>query len=435
MKARVLLFCAVLLPAIAAYSVLYRQAFPFPYQDDYHAVVRFASDFQSLPSWKQKTLAIATAQHNEYKLGFTHSVVALDLQLSRHLNFFFLAILGDLFLLPVAYLLWQTYGRVESDPALRLLAFLPISSLLFALTYWETIDWPMAGIQNISIVWFSLLTIYVLIPTKTVALSPTRLILACCAAALAAFTSANGFLLGPLGLLFLLPRRAYRAAALWCLSFVAPLAAYLYHYVPLPHPKHHYFYITRPLFFLAFLGGVIPFRWVAVLLGLGIVTLLGLALRSRFDRINPVACYFSLWVLATAALVAWVRGTAGVYVAYRYSIYSLMLLIFCYSFIAHRFATRSTTVRKWFYATVAIAAAAFCFAADVRADRKLADRRATVVAGMEHYCADPALNSPMIDPVVIKLLPTEADQERLDLNQGIQTGIVAPVCNQRPAKR
>ena len=429
MKSRVLLLAAALLPAVAAYAILFVQVSSAPYQDDYRAILAFAADYQRLPNVKQKILAIATEQYNEYKLGFEHSVVAAELQLTRHLNFLLLSVLGDLALLPIAYLLWLVYQVPESDQAGRLRAFLPISFLFFALTYWETLDWAMTGLQNVPVVLFSLLAIYFLIPDRASASSGTRFTLACLTAAFAAFTSANGFLLGPVGLLILLPRRAYARALFWCLSFVVPLAAYLYRLVPMPHALTRSSNITRPLFFFAFLGGFVPSPWFAALAGLVIVGIMGLAVRSRYDQCNPVAFYFSLWILLTAGVVAWVRGAAGVAVVSRYGMYSLLLLIFCYAFLSHHLAIRSPAgIRKGFYATALVAAIAFCVAVDVHAYQKLGERRRMVLAGMELYRANPAVNSPMIDPRIMIATPSEQAYERGMLTEAIKRGIYSLGC-------
>lgn len=68
MKTFLLLF-VVLIPVIAALAILYRQALPVPYQDDYATVLSFAANYDQLPSFTAKALYIATAQSNEYKLG------------------------------------------------------------------------------------------------------------------------------------------------------------------------------------------------------------------------------------------------------------------------------------------------------------------------------------------------------------------------------
>jgi hypothetical protein len=429
-RIKFLLVFLVLLPGIVAFGILYRQALPLPYQDDYGTILSFAADYDQLPSVATKGLYIAAAQSNEYKLGFEHSIVAAEIEVTHHLNFAFLTALGDLFLLPLAYLLWRTYRGDESeedegDLNRRLLAFLPISFLFFSLTYWENLNWTTTGLVNIPVIFFSLLAIYLLLPRKMIEPTRARLLLACLAAVLAAFSSANGFLLGPVGLLILFTRRAYARSLVWCASFLLPLAAYLYHYTRLVHPADIGSYATRPLFFLAFLGcGAIPFRWPAAVLGIVILRILWLALRTRFDRTNPVAVYFTVWIVATAALVAWVRGAVSFAVGGRYSIYSILVLIFCYCFLGQYLPDRWPEFdRRRFYRVCLTLAVCICVLADIHAYRKLDARRQMVLSGIELYRANPQINSPMIDQNLLKAYPDEAAYERDSLTNAIQKHI------------
>jgi hypothetical protein len=371
---------------------------------------------------QKKILYIAAAQANEYKLGFEHSVVASEIELTHDLNFSFLNTLGDLFLLPLGYLLWRTYREDDNDLRRSLLAFLPISFLFFSLTYWENLNWVTTGLQNIPVIVFSLLAIYLLLPRNMAETPWIRLSLACLAAALAAFTSANGFLLGPVGLLVLLPRRAYARSLVWCASFVIPLAAYLYHYTRVVHPVMRTSDITRPLFFLAFLGcGAVPSRWPAAVLGVVIVGVFWLAVRSRFDRINPVAFYFTAWIVGTALLVAWVRGAVIFGIGSRYSIYSILVLIFCYSFLSQYLPGRWPTFdRKRFYVACLGLSVCICLFADIHAYGKLGARRQMVLTGIALYRADPEANSPMIDQNLLKGFPAERGYEQKALTDAIE---------------
>jgi hypothetical protein len=417
-----LLILAVLLPAIAAFGILYRRSLSVPYQDDYDAILAFALRYGQLPTLKAKVLEIATLQHNEYKLGFEHSVVAAELELTHHLNFTFLTVLGDLLLLPLGYLLWRTYQQDEKGLARRLLAFLPISLLFFSLTYWENLNWATTGLQNTPVILFGLLAIFFIAPGK--APSVAHLLLGCLAAALAAFTSANGFLLGPVGLWILLARRAYAGSVAWCASFILPLAAYLYHFTPSVYVVQRFVYITRPLFFLGFIGCAVPFRWVAAPLGLVLMSIFVLAVRSRFDRTNPVAFYFTVWIVATGCLVAWVRGAGTFVIASRYSMYSSLMLIFCYSFLAQYLPGRwSIFNRTRFYVTSIVLAVCFCCLADVYAYKILQTRRRSILAGIESYRANPQVNSPLNNPEVEQGVPKEKAFEQGMLTEAIQKGV------------
>ena len=408
-------------PAIAASWILYRQALPLPYQDDYHAILEFAVKYEQLPGLEPKILIITTAQHNEYKLGLEHTILASELEATHHINFTFLTVLGDLFLFPMGYLVWLIYRQDGPD---RLLAFLPIAFLFFALTYWENQNWAMTGLQNTPVILFSLLAIYLIAPRDAHSIATPRLLLGCAAAALAAFTSANGFLLVPLGLPIFLPRRQYTRTLLWFAAFLVPLAAYLYHLSPVPHQIGRRPYITRPLSFFGFLGTVSDYRWPAVFLGMVIMIVVLLAVWFRFDRANPPAALVTLWILLTGCLVAWVRGAAGIATGSRYSFYSILMLIFCYSFLAHALPARWPAFnRKAFYVSATVLAALFCCAADLRAWQKLELRRQMVMTGIEHYRARPDVNSPMIDPNVVREIPKEIPYERIMLTEAIHSGV------------
>lgn len=419
----VLLFFAVLSPVIVSFGILYRQALSVPFQDDYEAILAFSIAYHHLPGPRAKVLDIATAQSNEYKLGFEHAIVASELELTHHLNFKFLPVLGNCFLLAIGYLLWRTYST-DGDLRFRLFSFLPVSLLFFSLNYWQNLNWAMTDLQNIPVVFFSLLTIYLLVQVQPSGPTPLRMSAVCIAAALAAFTSANGFLLAPVGLLFLLLRRAYARSLVWCLSFVVPLAAYLYHYIPQPQKLHRFFYLTRPAFFFAFLGNAVQKRWAALLLGLVLFAVISLAALVRFDQTNPVASYFTVWLVATAGMVAWVRGGSSFAIASRYSIYSNLLLIFCYSFLAQYLPDRLPRLnwRRAYVASLALAVSFFLIG-NAFAYKDLGARRQMVLKGIELYREAPGANSPMIDPAVDELSPKEKKFEQVILTKAIQEGI------------
>jgi hypothetical protein len=428
----VLMLLAVALPVLLAYEIMYLQAINVPALDDYRVILAFATDYHELSSVKTKLVEIATRQNNDYKLVFTHLVVALELELTGHLNFGFLITLGNLFLLPLAYLLWRTYQTDQGVLAERLKEFLPISILLFSLMYWETVNWAMAGLQNLSVILFSFLAIYLLIP-KGRAPSRGLVLLGCLSAVLAAFSSANGFLLGPIGFWILLRRRAYADGLAWCVSFVLPVICYLYRYTPYSvsiQATHRTSYLKLFYYFLAFLGCVIPGRnsphagqLMPAVLGFAVLIVILLAIRARFDRSNPVAFYFTVWILATAMVVAVLRGA----MAFRYSIYSLLLLIFCYAFLREYLPGRWSFInRRRFFAGAVVLPVGLCVFSDIIGYQHLAARRRMVLAGIQYYRSNPQSNSPMIDPVFRAAFPLGEDAfERDTLSKAIQQRIYA----------
>ena len=208
-------------------------------------------------------------------------------------------------------------------------------------------------------------------------------------------------------------------------SFIVPLITYLYHYTHYTPPTFiagKSLYLSRVLSFLAFFGGVSPNRWVAALLGLVILAILLVAIRSRFDRANPTAFYFTVWVVATGGVVSWVRGAIAFQTWSRISIYSCLVLIFCYSFLAWYLSKRSPNLRQ-FYVTSILAAVVFCFFADLDAERNLEARRRMALTGIENYRADPKNNSPMNAPLLPDVILKETEFEREVLTQAIERGI------------
>lgn len=208
------LLLLVLLPALPAIFILYIQRLPFPYQDDFKAILAFAVPYLQAHGPAAKAFLIATFQYGDYKLIFDNVAVAASLEATHHVSFAFLTALGDFFVFGVFGLLWYAF-RQQFGRATSLLYFLPVSLVWFALTYWETLNWAEASLQNLPVVFFALAAMLLIAPTRVsgaqdlVEVSKVRFLAGCVAALLGGCCSPNAFLLAPVGLLLLLSRRAY----------------------------------------------------------------------------------------------------------------------------------------------------------------------------------------------------------------------------------
>jgi hypothetical protein len=131
-----------------------------------------------------------------------------------------------------------------------------------------------------------------------------------------------------------------------------------------------------------------------------------------------------------------VRGAAVFSTVSRYSVYSVLMLVFCYSFLLHHLPGRWPGFdRRRFYATSILAAAAMFFLVDVDAYKELGARRRMILTGIALYRANPEVNSPMVDPVMDKLYPEEKAAEQAILNKAIQEHIYTLPPEQNVAAR
>jgi hypothetical protein len=414
---------AVLAPALISLVVVFSQMDPFPYQDDYHAILAFAIRFREIHGVTARCLFVAAAQHNEYKLVFEHAVVAVELILTHRLNFSFLTAIGNLSVLPIGYVLWRGYPIDNGGLDAKLREFFPVSLIFFAVGYWETMNWSMAGLQNIPVVLFSLLALYWLTRDVGSAMVRRPMGLACAAAVLAACTSPNGFLLAPVGSVFLVSQRSYRRLLLWNGFFALPLVIYLYHYQSSPHSYRSTAAIAK--FFLEFLGWSVPLPWAAQVIGVLVLVITVAAIWTRFDRVSPAYFYSATWVFATAMLVAVVRGGAGWPVGARYSIYSQLLVVFCYAFLMTWLRRLGPEIRMNGLACAVVGCLIYFPTIDANSYKSLSIRHRMTVAGIEYYEANPRVNSPMINPAVMWLFPNERADELRDLNEAIAQGVYA----------
>jgi hypothetical protein len=419
------LAAAALLPGIIAGLILYTQRLLVPYQDDYNAILNFAVQYKHASGFSAKALQIALFQHNSYRMIFEHLIVAAQIQSIHHLNFGFLATLGDLFLIGIFALLWYSFEGMPFRK--KLLYFLPVSFMFFSLCYWETLNWAEADLQNVPVIFFALWSLYLLDETDASDSPLSRFLLSCFAALVCCATSANGFLLAPVGILMLSSQRRFKYAFFWMFSFVPPLLAYLGHTIVLfpPVPGH---YFEKLFLFIAFLGGALWWHPLAFIVGLALLGALAWTARAHFGQPNSVLFFFALWIVLTSALVESTRMST----ASRYSMYSVLMIICSYNFVLRGLNQQSLThkprvvghLQSRRFLQVALAfSICFYMATAVWAYRHLAARREMVLRGMRYYLANPVKNSPQINPGVDAFYPPETPLELRSLNQAVHEGL------------
>ena len=215
----------MLLPILVFYGILARYAVNIPFDDDYPGVLEFLDRYARLPGRMAKVGYILSAQHNEYKTMFANFVIAVQYTFTGHPNFVLLSWLGNLFILPLLYLLWRHFMQAEPDISRRLLFFLPVPFLLFQLQYAETLNWSMPGLQNLPVLVFALACVSCVTARGLVSAVWASFLLA-----LTIASSGNGFLLVPIGAYILFSRREWTSLLLWTTVSATCAAGYFHQY-------------------------------------------------------------------------------------------------------------------------------------------------------------------------------------------------------------
>lgn len=334
---------AMLIPPIVFYALLAKTLMSFPLQDDYHAILGF------LLQWKGKRgfgriVEIVSFQHNDYRCMFENAIVALQYTVLGHTDLKALSILGDLCVIPlfaVLYLIWRECGRPLDY---RLLAFVPVSWILFQLQYESTLNFATSGLQCIPVLMFALLTCYFAAKAGKLAFLGAIVSLL-----LSIASYANGLFLIPVCSILFLQRREFKRLAVWCLVGAISCLVYFYGYnFAAESASTHMDNIVlgilgrfSPIYATAFLGSIAAIRnpLPAIVLGITLVGIFAFATRDRLFARQPALYYSALFILVTGLAVSGLRSSYGLASALgsRYRINSTLLFILLYLYLADKF--------------------------------------------------------------------------------------------------
>lgn len=380
-------------PAAIFYGILFRLQIGLPFLDDYGLLALFNGLGTRQSGWDKFSYFLA-GQHNEYKLYFENALAWLDVGATGHINFWFLCVIGNGFVLLLGVLLWKMFLPERSNVTERALFFVPVSCLLFQLQYAETLNSALGSLQNLTVLLFSLATIYLLI-------RETRAAYYCAVGGLilAVGSSGNGLLIIPIGAFIPAVRRS--RARLWTWIGVGGIciATYAYHYVINEGggPLRPAGLGTRLLYVFSFLGSATAsplmkapksFNVLAsMLLGAILCAFFAILVRRGYFRKRPAIGYCVLFLLITAVGVSGIRAGFGVgeSLASRYGIYSALLLIFAWFAIAEEVVATSAAARKGILIGAIAISMLFTLRMDIAGARLLEHRDEQVTTAMAEY--------------------------------------------------
>jgi hypothetical protein len=339
---RITIWIAILIPPFTFYLFLARSLAGLPVTDDYHSPLAFLLRWKS-ESGLQHLIQIVTFQHTDYRLMFENAVIGIQYSILGHTNLKALTLLGDLLVLPlcaVIYLIWREFGRPGEY---TLLAFIPVSWILFQLQYASALDCVTVPLQIIPVILFALLTCFLAPRPGALAFAGTLMSLVACIA-----SSGNGLFMVPIGVLIYLQRKQYKRLAVWCcLSGIACLI-YFHGYDFTVEASHtHENNMVVSLFEhvslgygATFLGSIaaVTNPLSAIVFAIVLTALFLLATRDRLFVRNPALYYSCLFFFITGIAVSGIRSNFGLAAALgsRYRINSTALAALLYLYLADK---------------------------------------------------------------------------------------------------
>ena len=224
LKQKNIFLIIAVLPALIFYLFFLKYGINAPYADDLGAinsmVIRF---YHGGDSFFEKIILLF-AQCNGHREFYLATVSVIQYAIFGEINFLVLDFIGGLASLGILFIFYRIIKKYNLASWL----IIPISFILFNLTYYHNIFWAVCALQHNSLPFFVLLNIYVLDGKQSLKRFSFSIILAI----LAVFTSANGFLLfiAAFPLLIKYPKKYW---LFWILTGVICFVFYMWNYV---HP-------------------------------------------------------------------------------------------------------------------------------------------------------------------------------------------------------
>lgn len=193
-----------------------------PINDDY-ALLDFMNKYIESNSLYEK-IKILFAQHNEHRIFYDRIFTLFSYEIFNKVNFIFLATIGNLSLIGICFIFYTKFVNYQKS----IILFLPITILLFSLSSWENITFPMATLSNFSVLFFITLSIYGL--TMNGKINSTNLIVSFLIYVLAVFTQGAGIFLIPISIFIFFIKKEYKILMIYVSLQLLILLAYFYDY-------------------------------------------------------------------------------------------------------------------------------------------------------------------------------------------------------------
>jgi hypothetical protein len=320
-----------LLPIGAYFWLIHEYSVNVVYADQF-------SDVALLDRWYGGTLGLSNlwASHGDHRILFPNLIV-IALGQFTHLNVVLEEYLSGAMLLAATGLLISTHRR--RAPSTPLISYTPLTLLLFSFVQYQNTLWGFQMAWYLITLALALALFLLDRPTVT----GWVFVGAIAATVVGSFSSLQGLLIWPVGLLVLcIDRRPRRLIVVWVACAVITAALYFHHLNPAEYSNQTYVFahpIEALKYFLFLIGSVLGVElthspWPIVLFG-AIVMMIAIALVVQYrrrgeQRSGLVGVALICYGLLFAATVTQGRAWFGLWAPSRYSTCGLLVLSGCY---------------------------------------------------------------------------------------------------------
>jgi hypothetical protein len=320
-----------LLPIGAYFWLIHQYAVNVVYADQF-------SDVALLDHWYRGTLGLSNlwASHGDHRILFPNLIV-IALGQFTHLNVVSEEYLSGAMLVIATGLLVSTHRR--RAPSTPPISYTPLTLLLFSFVQYQNTLW---GFQ---MAWYliTLALALALFLLDRPALTGWVFVAAIATTVVGSFSSLQGLLIWPVGLLVLcVHRRPRRFLLIWIACALITAALYFHHLNPSEYSNQTYVF-THPIeafkYFLFLIGSVLGVEltnspWPVILFGV-IVMLIAIVLVVRYPwrgehRSSPIGLALICYGVLFAATVTQGRAWFALWAPSRYSTCGLLILGGCY---------------------------------------------------------------------------------------------------------
>jgi hypothetical protein len=206
----------MLIPIFVFYGFVLSNALGIPFQDDIDGILGALIDLVQADSLSEK-FKVAITQDDEHRVFFDRLVTYTLYLFNGNVNLKTHLFIGCLLILGIFGLLLYSFIKAK----LPLWGFIPVSYLLFQIQYHEGIFWNMIPCQNFAVLFFTMLTSFLVSIQKR-----WGFVLAFLTAFIVTISSGNGMLAFVPCVFILFYQRRWQSLGIWIVWMISCIAFY-----------------------------------------------------------------------------------------------------------------------------------------------------------------------------------------------------------------